>query len=183
MLIGDTCCKKWIELRKRFEKAMEQYKNIHSGDEFPIDIDWLVITEMQFMNDHVENRSVLSTIDIPTSSSAFLGSPSTSSSNVSKERLRDEQVRFAGPLFSKKPRKKQGSIWSTPWKEKEKLHPFQDVLPEKVPELDDFAKGKLAKRNELTASVKEFGNKLEEVSKKILDSKNELCIAKYSKAL
>lgn len=162
---GDLCSNKWAELKRRFEKAMKQYKEIPSGDGFPIDLDWLVITEMQFLNDHVENRPVLSTMDISGSSNL----EALNNSDYNMKRLRDEQDRFTGTPLSNKKR----SIWSAPWQEKEKIRQFQDVLPEKVPEFDEFAKSKFAKRNDIIATVQKYGKKLENFSHLVLEQENQ----------
>lgn len=183
MSTGTTCSKQWAALKKRFDQAIKQYDNIHSGEEYPADLDWLVITEMQFMKDHTQNRPVLSTIDSSRLSrfSVARETPSSSKSNCTEtenptfsssrkytERLQGEKEQFSRPLLPKK-----GSIWSSSWNDNEKLRPFQALLSEKVPKFDDFAKVKFAKRKGIISSAEDFGKKLDNFSACLMGQSNE----------
>lgn len=180
------CSKQWVALRKRYSKAIKAYKNIRSGEDYPADLDWLVVTEMQFLENHIQNRPTLSTLDSQrlSSFSADWQIPSTSSFNSTEqetynpssftplhdytEKLQDEKERFSQPLLPRKT-----NIWSSPWNDKEKLRPFQALLSEKVPEFDDFAKAKFAKRRGIISNVEDFGRALDKFSANIIDKNNE----------
>lgn len=144
---------------------------------------------MQFLEDPIKNKPNLSTLDTQSvaSFSADYQISSTSTSSIIKpssfsplhnnytDRLQNEKERFFKPSLPKKT-----NIWSSPWNDQEKLRPFQALLKEKVPEFDDFAKAKFAKRRDIISNVEDFGKALDNLSVNVMDRNGEtICTTNF----